>query len=472
MRKIIKRILEILDGTPAVYGKKEKGQSLVEMTTVTPLIIILIVGIVEIGWFANNYLILLEVTRVGARRGALLTGDFRPDRWDNRGSIAWDRMDLDPNQPNYTPEEENAVVQFRQNVRNCDLVRQDVRFQGFYSLVACQMIQSLDPIRLRVQVDDEEDKTDDIIISVFAIKNIYNAPIAEGGDYDFQDNYNPQVPIDEYEPGFIPVVVGRWPTNANECTVWRSLNNPNQIYVGSNFERDPFDYINNAGPSGGTNLDEDWIQVYDPSGTFVGEYWLELGDETPEGWRTRGYDDPNEEYFRGFTWTGYRRVEVTDRHRARLGVAAGEPLVVNDGGTLVPVEPYCYGSDWTVYDVQELMYGRGFRMTEAEIDEMRNDPRSDDYFGRECPEVGEGQPPPPSEQCEEVDIAKFHADQGLVLVEIYWRHRLLLDLPVFSPVFNVFGTDTTIIYVWSAFPMPAMVPNIRYNMTHEDFSGN
>ncbi|MCL4253483.1 MAG: pilus assembly protein, partial [Anaerolineae bacterium] len=66
MRKLLKTVIKILDGTPQPRGKKIKrqsGQSVLEMTFITPLIIILLVGLVEIGWFARNYLTLLEVSR-------------------------------------------------------------------------------------------------------------------------------------------------------------------------------------------------------------------------------------------------------------------------------------------------------------------------------------------------------------------------------------------------------------------------
>jgi hypothetical protein len=65
MRSVFKKIIEILDGTPAVYGKQKRwrGQSVVELTLVSPLLIVLLMGLAEIGWFANNFLILLIPAR-------------------------------------------------------------------------------------------------------------------------------------------------------------------------------------------------------------------------------------------------------------------------------------------------------------------------------------------------------------------------------------------------------------------------
>jgi hypothetical protein len=52
--------------------------------------------------------------------------------------------------------------------------------------------------------------------------------------------------------------------------------------------------------------------------------------------------------------------------------------------------------------------------------------------------------------------------EGVVLVEIWWKHTLLLrDFPVFSPVYNALG-NTTRLYTWAAFPVPAANPEIKF----------
>lgn len=78
MRMLLLKIVRLLDGTPAVYGKRQSGQSVVELALITPILIILLAGLIEIGWFANNYLTLLDVTRAGARRGAVLQDQKSP----------------------------------------------------------------------------------------------------------------------------------------------------------------------------------------------------------------------------------------------------------------------------------------------------------------------------------------------------------------------------------------------------------
>jgi hypothetical protein len=453
MRRLFKRILNILDGTPAVYGKREKGQSLVEMTAITPLIIILIVGLVEIGWFANNYLILLEVTRVGARRAAVLTGENAPMGWNNLATLPYNRTDLDP----FSDEEQYAAANIlRANVRNCDILGQQGVYSGFYNLVLCQMVRSMDPIRLR---HSDENEVDDVIISVFAIQNVNNAPVNEGGDFHFQaDSYNPIVPVEDHEPGYNPIIVGRWPTNANECNMWEAVNDGEIFHFGG-WERDPFDYINDG-------QSPNIVEVHNPNtGQLAATYPMEMAVETENGWATLGFDGELPEFVRGFVFNANHRVELTPDVRQRLGLPEEGPVPVPypDGGTRL-AEPYCFGSNWTIYDVQELLRGSGFKMSQDEIDAMR---ATYAEFGYEEVLDADGNP---TGVMREVDTGKFHGNVGLVLVEIYWQHDLMLDLPVFSPVFNALGTDTIEIYVWSAFPAPSVAPDLSYNLTWQDFT--
>ncbi|MBK8028832.1 MAG: pilus assembly protein [Chloroflexi bacterium] len=72
MLRTLAKIVQILDDTPAIYGERRKGQSVVELALVTPILIILLAGLIEVGWFANNYLTLLDVSRAAraARYGS------------------------------------------------------------------------------------------------------------------------------------------------------------------------------------------------------------------------------------------------------------------------------------------------------------------------------------------------------------------------------------------------------------------
>jgi len=461
MRKFLKRVVEILDGTPATYGKPEGGQSVLEMTLITPLLIILIVGIVEIGWYAHNYLTLLEVSRVGARRGAVLTGDNSPLKWDEDASTHYRHPHIDPRFPDFDAGEafgdaglwtqyewdgdgstNEGINRRRFDVRQCPPAPNT--YVGFYNLVLCQMEASMTPLEIK-WTDEPDDQTDDIIISVFSVQMVNNDTIANGGDLDLSgDHYNDNVrtiDIDEYEPGWIPVVVGRFPATTNECNMWRRVDGAGTtLFRNDAFERDPFDYYQNEDSP-------DIIDVREPvNNQIVGSYPLEMAYEfrnaqTGErSWISMGYDE-TPEMQRGFNYTGYRRVEQIEKF-------------ADAGGDEFDAELFCYGSDWSVYDVQELLKSRQFRLSQSELQQMRDE--VDPNFGLDS----EGRP---------IDTGQFLPSQGLILVEIYWRHQLLMDIPVFSPVFQALGSSRTTIYVWSAFPVPAATPDLSYNLTWEDY---
>ncbi|PJF29120.1 MAG: hypothetical protein CUN52_09995 [Phototrophicales bacterium] len=501
MRKLLKTVIKILDGTPQPRGKKIKrqaGQSVLEMTMITPLLIILLVGLVEIGWFARNYLTLLEVSRVGARRGAVLAGDNSPLVWNEWASLPpgesfdprWNEyLSGPPEPPKYGGYNRTNIQNLRVNVRDCgalgDRSRPD-NFTGFYNLVLCQMLASLSPLQMRVGPSiPVENRTDDIVISVFSVKIINNATPTVGGDeLRLFNNF-----IDgEYEDGYIPVVVGRYPTKANECNMWVDQANPSSKAL-ITVERDPFDfyrpnrnqattpatnyflpnsallpnenqflltyYISLLGNQyssymSGTNAGlggVDVVEVYrDEGGTSVpvGQYPLELAILRDGIWVSPGavpafdpYTYP--EIVRGFAYTGYHRVQRQ----------------ITQSGTTY--ESLCFGSEFSVNDIQQLLKNNRFLLTPAEIADART---SDPDFA--CVDDGAG-------GCANDDVRRFMADQGIVLVEVFWQHRLLLDIPVFSPIYNFLGNERTTIYVWSAFPAPSAVPNLRFNKDVSDF---
>src|ERR1044071_3647964 len=137
MQSVPKKIFQILDGTPAVYGQYTRGQSLVELALVTPLLVVLLMGLAEIGWFANNYLILLETTRVGARYGAVQTGDTSPLLWPNAASLI---PELQPDLASSTNAQTFRVCS------NLDLLPQTRRF---YNTVVCRMFDAMSPLDFR-----------------------------------------------------------------------------------------------------------------------------------------------------------------------------------------------------------------------------------------------------------------------------------------------------------------------------------
>ncbi len=387
MGVILRRILQILDGTPAVYGKRQAGQSMVELALVTPLLIILLAGLVEIGWFANNYMLLLDVTRAGARRATVLIDRESPRSPDWRREFTYVPHTFLTGTDPVTGED---LTEYRMpfiSAQDTNASRREHRWEEatadtgicrrvrlFYSEVICTMIISLEPLRL-----NQENGIDDIIISGFSVENINGAR---------QSGWLPPVamrPVAADTPQMI--VVGRYPAEANECDVTGA----GGVYSVSPREpRDPFDVNANG-------------VVEDGSGVAT--------------------VDGNNDYAE---LTGYDPVAAT--------VSAAEKQVGFSlfGNHKIP-DTRCVGSEWTVADVERLMNIPTF--------DIPVDSNPDNILAR-----------------------SLMPGQGVALVEMYWEHTMLLQIPVLSPVFTAVGNadGRMIIYVWAAFPLPAVEPFIIF----------
>jgi hypothetical protein len=390
MRNTLRKIVEILDGTPAVYGdqKRWSGQSVVELTLVTPILIILLMGLAEIGWFANNYLILLEVTRVGARLGTSLTTDMTPLTWNNDASrsntTGWNDFPTDINGVPYA------------QYFNCSSVRSSngSGLTGFYNFIACTMTQQMDPL-----VFNPNNNIDDIVISAFSLQavdpsTLPGTPFLANG---FSTGVIPRNQINNSLDTSLlgnkqMIIVGRYPTNANECTV--DSNN-----LAKAWERDPFDYFQDSKRD---------YQLKDLTAAP-----LDPADESNRNYvELEGYDDPS--------YPPYTGAVAPLRERQR-----GWSLTGNHGVAVAfnPVSgaKQCRGSDWSIKDMETLMNLPNFSLLSPERKNLPN--------------------------------------QGVILVEMFWQHELLLKNPVFNPVWTILGNNTTI-SVWAAFPLSTTEPRI------------
>ncbi len=388
MRKLLRKLLEILDGTPAVYGKKQRGQSVVELALVSPLLVILIAGLAEIGYFARNYIIVMEVARVGARTGSVQDGERSPLRWDNAGSIARSAPPADA-----PTADKNAYNDWMGTFRYCGSDYPGTKI-GFYNYLACIMSASMDPLTFRENKTATDDWPDEIIISGFAIQAITPGQIPEPmrSQIDWPMNDASLLIAGGVASATTPqlVVVGRYPTNANEC------NYDTGGTVNMALERDPFDYIRNNGNLDYVMLDDSGRLSASPDARRSNLELYTVNNGTPSLY---GYDTIPERQ-RGFMWYGQHSAAGTG----------------------------CTGSEWSLKDVERLINGQAF---------SAGDTRTRSAI--------------PS--------------QGLVLVEVFWRHETLSQFiglaPVISPVFSILGEDTTIA-VWAAFPLPSVEPRIKF----------
>jgi len=425
MRRVLRKIVQVLDGTPAEYGRPQRGQSLVEMAFITPILIIMVAGIVEIGWFAQNYLNLIESAKVGARRGPFLNAENSPQEWPvgyNGANLSIgpslaprvvetitgeDLPDIDA--PDTELEDyRDATVQpdhyLRYNYRNCNAEEQ---YFGFFNLVACTVIDSLDPLQLKIgdncftyfrgDGDDAVACKDDVVVSAFALQRVNNG-VAANSDINLNNPPNGATNSKTYPAGHQVIVVGRYPQDANEC----------QGGGNSLDGRDPFDYIQNGqsdvwyapnplDPTTDVRLELELIKSFNEDSNVT----IEFRDSGPERQR-------------GFAWTG-------------------QHVIQNDAG----IE--CYGSEWDIDTVERLMNLPGFIDDDANAQER----------------------------------LQYLPSQGIVIVEIFWQHSLLLAnasgsaaFPIWSAAYGLFSSspDAEVIYVWAAFPAPSAQPNILYKL--------
>ncbi|HRF93754.1 MAG TPA: hypothetical protein PLZ51_01105, partial [Aggregatilineales bacterium] len=164
-------------------------------------------------------------------------------------------------------------------VRNCNTLGDTSipdNFTGFYNLVLCQMLASLSPLQIRYSSSIPiEDRTDDIVISVFSVQMVNNSVPTVGGDeLRLQNGITPN----EFQDGYIPVVVGRYPTKANECNYWRDPANPT-VPVVLHTERDPFDFYRQGvdqASTPGTNLFLSNSSITPNENQFLPTYYISL----------------------------------------------------------------------------------------------------------------------------------------------------------------------------------------------------
>lgn len=174
MKNPLNLVVAILDRAPA----KTKGQSLVELSLTLPILLLMLLGMFEIGWLANNYLTLVDVTREAGRFGA--TND--PTVWNDANTYLYQRMDCDSEPGTFSKIQGDGITTYPgpSLPGYSEGVEGNI---GFFDGVACTVVVSMQPLEFK-------DDRDDIVVSVFTY-------IVDGSGN--------------------PIITGRFPGNSNEC---------------------------------------------------------------------------------------------------------------------------------------------------------------------------------------------------------------------------------------------------------------
>jgi hypothetical protein len=268
----LRRLLAILDGSP----RRTRGQSLVELTLTLPILLVMLLGLTEIGWFANHYLTLLDVVREAGRFGATLD----PIAWPDGQEKNYQRMDCDelPDRFNKLPFEDRASWP-GPDLSAWGYASGDERPIGFYDGVACSVIANMQPLVFN-------DLTDDVVVSVFQF-----------------------VVLNRGTPSAQVRIVGRLPARANECE--------------NDDEYDPFDWNRDGS---GTGIDEDTAR-YDAG-------WDNVRGYVFRGNRRMNFGAPVDCLGSAFSTVAVERMLDFDDHPDRQRKIS---QVANSGLTLVEV---------------------------------------------------------------------------------------------------------------------------------------
>ncbi|MCC7205848.1 MAG: pilus assembly protein, partial [Anaerolineae bacterium] len=87
MHHRVQTIIDLLDGKP----RGGRGQSFIELAVTAPILVLMIMALAEIGFVANNYLILMDLVRESGRRGA----NLNPTLWNENQTRNYERLDCD-----------------------------------------------------------------------------------------------------------------------------------------------------------------------------------------------------------------------------------------------------------------------------------------------------------------------------------------------------------------------------------------
>jgi hypothetical protein len=177
MRPFARRLINILDSKPP---RGARGQSLAELALTAPILFLMVIGIAEIGFLANNYMLALDAIREGGRYAVLQT----PLNWHTSYTVANGDQETRNQQRTdcETTKSYAGGARYHVNRRDRDLARVPVADPdghptglgyfsgnetdtfGFYDGVMCQVVAALDPLYFNYRFDD-------VAVSVIAYAN-------------------------------------------------------------------------------------------------------------------------------------------------------------------------------------------------------------------------------------------------------------------------------------------------------------
>lgn len=418
MPKLLRTVTNILDGKPT----GTRGQSLVELTLTIPILLIMILGMTEIAFLANNYLTLMDATREAARFGVTRN----PTTWPVGEARNFQRMDCDTDSATYNMfKDRNIGTNGERDLgdpRGAQLALLssnayvDSYSSGaeatlsYFDAVTCHALSLMAPLKF----DDSPISKDDIVVSVVSFATLnYNTVINPSGPninvigergpkandlFDVGLGPKPMKPDDtysQYNSYFYTAVTGRWPLENRMCGSNASTVDPMKYDV-----RDPFDWLR-----------PDWSSSYmtrNPALQNAPDLKVTtFGGRNPDG------SSRSDETELGFAAPGLtfekeqKLLNSTDSQQVRGFTWAGKLMGADD----------CYGSQFTVSRLEDLL--------------------NDTDFSRS-------------------NLKSSTGNGGLVIVEVQWQHHPFFLGAIFTR--NGTSENDPLLNIYAMFPVPQAEP--------------
>ncbi|MEO1442572.1 MAG: hypothetical protein AAFV33_19375, partial [Chloroflexota bacterium] len=343
----------------------------------------------------------------------ILNGDGDERIWPNDAGAAGQ----DPNPPDTDGQRIEALLARGAGTPD-ELACERLRI-GFYTNVACATLDSMAPLDQSVTIipndelefperNDLPTPLNDIVVSVFSLNRIPAIGEGSGASDDFAGPFR-QATIDGVNThnGSVPAVSQVDYTPLVGQAPRNGAGNPNieatQVMITGRF------------PANANECESDWRDPFDIDANGVYDPY-EIDDERLNIMNNGGI------LMDSVTEDKYNITGVGNSQDALRGFAlTGKWRAVNSGE--------CMGSEWDIIRMENLVNLRNSNPTE-------------------------------------IEAAELPERQGLVLVEVFWRHDLLLDFPLMGGFLQMFGagsaardettgqdTGESYIKVWAAFPL-------------------
>lgn len=234
MKHLVRNVLKVLDGKP----RGAKGQSLVELAFSAPILFLMIITTAEVGFLANNYLILLDAVREGGRFATALSpltwNDAQDTRNMYRTACADEQSGFFNMQSGESPSHSTPHGPSGPGISPAYvLLGQKNPTKGFFDGAMCQTVSAMNPLKFDLSVDD-------VVVSAVSFINSCSGGLNACYFTDGNGTHYDQ-PIGTHSI----IVTGRWPLSNRYCP------GPGGPSVGSGEDqRDPFVFP--GGPSAAT----------------------------------------------------------------------------------------------------------------------------------------------------------------------------------------------------------------------------